>query len=618
MHKKVLVNNHGQSLIELILAIALASLFLSTFIFGILSIREAFDLSNKTGAAKILIQKEIESLRSIKESSWSSLALPGTYHTLQNGNIWQVATNTIESNGFTRGFTVENVCRISAGTLPVDCSTAGAKNDPSTKSITVSVSWDFFGSHTLSSTIYLSRYFNNSTWTQTTQADFNAGNSTNVVTTNNNGGEVQLAASGGGNWNSPQIIATRQLGSALANSVTVANNKAYLVTNSQTGADFFIFDVTDPTNPVANGSFDLGGSGFKLTVVGSFAYIATANTGRELTILNISNPASPTLAGFYNSPGTAVGRGVSLVGNTAVLTTDNNTSGTGYELYVLNITNPAAPSLIGGLNLAAATRDVLISGNFAYIASTSNSTELQVVNISNPATPSIAGSFNTSGNTDASSLFFNTNKIYLTTSRLEILNVTNPAAITQIGNYNSAGTPFGVFVSGNNAFLAHSQNSSQFKVVDITIPATPSLYGTADLAAQGNSVFVAGDFAFLATSNTTAQFQIIRGGSSGLYQSNGSFESQDFNAGGSVAFNRVNMTSIKPANTTIRLQVAVNNDNSTWNYLGPDGTAASYFDPDGAVDLGQTSGQYLKFKAFLTGNGSVTPILNDVTVNYSP
>ena len=78
------------------------------------------------------------------------------------------------------------------------------------------------------------------------------------------------------------------------------------------------------------------------------------------------------------------------------------------------------------------------------------------------------------------------------------------------------------------------------------------------------------------------------------------------------------MTVNEPALTNIRLQIAVNNDNATWNYVGPDGTATTYFDNLGAIHLSQVNGRYFRYKAYLTSNGLVTPALLDATVNYSP
>ncbi|MET0626323.1 MAG: Ig-like domain repeat protein, partial [Pyrinomonadaceae bacterium] len=73
-----------------------------------------------------------------------------------------------------------------------------------------------------------------------------------------------------------------------------------------------------------------------------------------------------------------------------------------------------------------------------------------------------------------------------------------------------------------------------------------------------------------------------------------------------------------PGNTSLSFQVAAsNNINGPFNFVGPDGTAATFFTTSGA-SLAQFKGfRYLKYKAFLTTQvGTTTPTLNDVTVCF--
>ena len=78
-------------------------------------------------------------------------------------------------------------------------------------------------------------------------------------------------------------------------------------------------------------------------------------------------------------------------------------------------------------------------------------------------------------------------------------------------------------------------------------------------------------------------------------------------------------TASTPANTTLRFQAAASNSPSgPFNFVGPDGTAATFFTTSGA-SLAQFNGyRYLKYKAYLaTTDSAVTPALNDVTVCYA-
>src|SRR3990172_6929856 len=191
-------NKSGQALIELILAIAIATVVLASIASGVFAVREGFARSDKKLVANNLLQKEIESIRSIRETAWSSIANPNTYHTeLEQppSYNWKAVMGSITENGFTRGFTVENVCRqTSTSTSPiVDCPSPGAIVDPSMKQIVTTVSWSFLGTQSVSSTFYISRYFGNQSWTQTTASDFNDGILNNTQVTSDVDGEVKLA-----------------------------------------------------------------------------------------------------------------------------------------------------------------------------------------------------------------------------------------------------------------------------------------------------------------------------------------------------------------------------------------------------------------------------------------
>ena len=77
-------------------------------------------------------------------------------------------------------------------------------------------------------------------------------------------------------------------------------------------------------------------------------------------------------------------------------------------------------------------------------------------------------------------------------------------------------------------------------------------------------------------------------------------------------------TATTPANTTVKFQAAGSNSASgPFSFVGPDGTAATFFTTSGA-SLSQFNGKrYLQYKAFLsTTDTNVTPTLRDVTVCY--
>jgi hypothetical protein len=104
------------------------------------------------------------------------------------------------------------------------------------------------------------------------------------------------------------------------------------------------------------------------------------------------------------------------------------------------------------------------------------------------------------------------------------------------------------------------------------------------------------------------------------YASSGVVESATFDAG--VAANFVSLVwepLAQPAQTDIQFQIAVSNTSTpaVWNYRGPDGTSATYYNTQNSA-LSGVSGQYIRYKAFLSSNDGVsTPTLSDVAMSYT-
>lgn len=69
---------------------------------------------------------------------------------------------------------------------------------------------------------------------------------------------------------------------------------------------------------------------------------------------------------------------------------------------------------------------------------------------------------------------------------------------------------------------------------------------------------------------------------------------------------------------TVRLQIASNNDNSTWDFTGPDGTSATYYTtPNTNISASNNGHRYIRYKAYLdTTDSSKNPVVTSVGINY--
>ncbi len=107
------------------------------------------------------------------------------------------------------------------------------------------------------------------------------------------------------------------------------------------------------------------------------------------------------------------------------------------------------------------------------------------------------------------------------------------------------------------------------------------------------------------------------------YASTGSFVSslKDANPkpGSTAHWTTLSWTASTPAGTSVKFQVAAGNSQyGPFNFVGPDGTANTFFTTSGA-SLSQFDGmRYLEYKAFLSTNSvSVTPSLSSVSVCFN-
>jgi Carboxypeptidase regulatory-like domain len=89
-------------------------------------------------------------------------------------------------------------------------------------------------------------------------------------------------------------------------------------------------------------------------------------------------------------------------------------------------------------------------------------------------------------------------------------------------------------------------------------------------------------------------------------------------AGLTASWSTLTWNATTPANTTVRMQVAASNSvHGPFDYVGPNGTGATYFTTSPA-SLSQFNGfRYLRYKAYLaTTNNQVTPVLSDVAACF--
>jgi len=263
--------------------------------------------------------------------------------------------------------------------------------------------------------------------------------------------------------------------------VAVSGNFAYVADQA---SGLAIVDISNPADPTLAGNFNTDGTAYDVAVSGNYAYVAD---GLGLRILDVSDPANPSSVGFYDSPGIAYG--VAVAGNYAYLA--DGLSG----LHVVNVSDPANPARTGTYNTPGEARDVAVSGSYAYVADRSRG--LQIINVTNPAAPTRTGYYDTPGECFDVALAGSNAYVADGGQGLSVISIANPASPSRIGSALQGGTTYGVDVATARVFL--STDGIGLKVFDVSTPSSPTeIASFATIALCGRDVFVLGEYAYVA------------------------------------------------------------------------------------------------------------------------
>ncbi|MDB4391605.1 leucine-rich repeat protein, partial [Akkermansiaceae bacterium] len=288
-----------------------------------------------------------------------------------------------------------------------------------------------------------------------------------VVTENTNGAMVTTSV----NTDVFVLKGSYRNGGGYAGEVVVDGNYAYVADGQQ---GLTVVNVGDPESPTLAGNYDPSWDIGDVAISGGYAYLANQSGG--VRVVSIADPSNPTEVAQYNTAGSA--RGIDVSGNYAYVAD-------GSGLVILDVSNPSAPVLVGTSNTPDFAYRVDVEGGYAYVADRAGG--LQIVDISDPSSPQIVGSYSTQAGSNWSTGAAWDVKVeggyaYVAASGagLIIVDVSNPANPVLEGSYSTnVGDARGVYVLSGKAYLAAS--SSGLLVIDVTSPSSPVLVGILSL-----------------------------------------------------------------------------------------------------------------------------------------
>jgi Tfp pilus assembly protein PilV len=433
------LHSSGFALIETILAMALMIAFATTSVSVILHSFSMNRLGNEETQATLYAQEGIEAIRSIKNQNWSDLT-PGIYGVDNSSGRWQLSGSPNTRDKFTRTIYLSEVRRVNTF-CNISIVESGGIVDPDSIRVQSVASWDF--SQTRNNQVELFTYLMN--FKETSQSGSSQAGSVNlkgttdswkVQTQDNYAYIVKLggvndfvivdisdpcAMTEAGTLNipsTPQNVAvsgdyayvasehpTQELqivdvsdpanpsvvgafdadGRVNANGVFVDGTTVYLVRNSSSRDEFYAIDVSTASSPSLLDSLDLGATGYEVTVVGDYAFVATDSNSQELQVIDVSNPSSISLTSTLDLSGGNDTLTIAASGSAVIM--GRQQTGSDDTFHVVDISTPTSPSLEYSTNTGDTINDVImgsaqVASQSAYIVSDEDTAEFQIFDIS--------------------------------------------------------------------------------------------------------------------------------------------------------------------------------------------------------------------------------------------
>jgi len=205
--------------------------------------------------------------------------------------------------------------------------------------------------------------------------------------------------------------------------LAASGSTLYVLANED---NFLVVDVENPASPTVVGEYSMPGSSGRARVVDDRLYASLSHGG--LAVFDLADPLSPDIIGWIDTP-----RDIAMgIGDGFVIVPSHR--GYGYEVDFYDSQEWPAPAHYATAEIAPECSEIVIDGDRAVLSTSERPVALQVVDIADTANPFVVGTYAPTG---------------------------------------YAG--WGIGVSGEYAYLARAGDASE--VISIAEPATPTPVG---------------------------------------------------------------------------------------------------------------------------------------------
>ncbi|MEK7569736.1 MAG: hypothetical protein AAB500_02515 [Patescibacteria group bacterium] len=303
-------------------------------------------------------------------------------------------------------------------------------------------------------------------------------------------------------WDNPITATSIGIGGQGATDIDVRNNFIYLTSTPSAPAkeDFFIYEFDpDALTLTERWKTNVSKGLNRVDAINGYAFVANNDTSNHLMVFDtdLSSPSLLTSASlpemtagiarsiFYYNDFVYIGTQYLACPPGSCLPTQNN------ELHVFDVSSPGAPMHKGSYKTNTNINDIVVRGDYAYLATSHDDKEVMILDVSEPGDIEEVGAFDaqdvpSGAGEDGTSLYLLGNRLYLGRIRAPssrpdfyVLDITaNPANPPVLGSRNLGMNPSGprvtgIIAKGNLVFVGMDDPNFGLKILDLVFPSLP-------------------------------------------------------------------------------------------------------------------------------------------------
>ncbi len=186
-------------------------------------------------------------------------------------------------------------------------------------------------------------------------------------------------------------------------------------------------------------------------------------------------------------------------------------NGTNNGMFIVDVSDPSNPSITSNLNVTSKGRYINKDGNYVYIGIQNSSKGLTIGNVSNPSSPSVTttqnvGAYGNEAEVSGNYLYMGVDDNDDSFLVYDISSKGSPAEVDSIDFSDGVQV---IELNGNYAYVGLDDDHDGLRVVDISTPTNVSEVASLDVGEEVNAIIISGSLAYIGTEDSSNSLRVI-------------------------------------------------------------------------------------------------------------